>query len=397
MIDPATITYLAVSDSTGAVPSQFYINHPITVTIGLVPKDAAADHPVYFGLVEKDGAQPAGQLTSTCLLGSFQASYVRGTDPNQPTLFKQQVVVPEECLGTGKTSRTYRLWVALDPVMTSNDDLDDVSPDDFNTQFFNEAQEDSDMKGRNALCKTDKGTPGCVLDVVVAPSPGHNLVLSALETRSSVAVLPPDCAVDYASPPIAVKSDVTIYGSTAYPEDTSTSTRANNLSSAGGAGAVANVRYSICPAGPKQAGTDDSALPGCASGTSYVDLKLLGPRAAKGALVDSATLESLTTDNHASLNHQLYLPPGSEACRRVTGGVGGFGELEQVRHLHSSLVRRRGVYGGGAYGCTDGQLQVDSHQDGAFDPRSQRGLELLVCQELVPARRKRGHWPLGVV
>ncbi len=323
--DEGTIVSLRIGGEANEAASTFYVGHPIQVTISVTPTRAAHDHPVYVGLVEKLAPGAEHSEAQTCLLGGFDAFYQQdANDPTKPTRFTEEFRIPPDCLKDGDAQRVFNLWVAMNPLLETPDGGDPaygghVSSKDYNTQFFNDASLDLDGQDRNKLCKTEDGQEGCVLDVTVVGSPGHNLEYRSLQPESVVAVLPADCSVDHANPPLAINGIVYIFGSRAQDGQTAGQDPVNALEKAGGPGAKATISHALCPAGEKAANAAPEDPAPCVNGTSYVPLKFLGDHENETDFVETFEVTELVAGEPHEFHHQVYLPPGSEACLRATG------------------------------------------------------------------------------
>lgn len=167
--------------------SAVYVNHPLTVTLGVVSEGHPKDVHVTLGLMEKPAANATDEdlanLTS-CIIAGTQV-HLAGDGTETFTEFRG--VVPKECLEEG-TERTFNLQLVVDLIEEKMGD--DDAP---KIIVFNEREKDHPVIKRCVLYGTgdDHEVEGCTIDLVVKPSPGINVALTHAEPSSSVVVVYP--------------------------------------------------------------------------------------------------------------------------------------------------------------------------------------------------------------
>lgn len=303
--DGGVITYLRLSDGHDRVLPAYAVDHPVRLTIRIRARAESHEHSLFFGLVEKLPAEAGRDQAHTCLIDAFQVQYHdAGADG---TTFVHDAVLPEAC---HKPGATFNLWVAMNPAVSKEGAPGQTSGKDYNTQFFNALYEDMDGEDRNRLCRGDDGNAGCVIDLKVEDSPGMNVRVDRFSPRSSVAAVPADCRVEPAEPPISATTELRIVGARPYDSVRPTAGPVEALSSGG----ALQLRYSLCPAGGQ--------APGCAPGTSWATLSILGTADEPSKLVEFDAVRNMAVAMPDLRHHDLYAPPGSVACERLTGAGG---------------------------------------------------------------------------
>lgn len=312
------ITYLLATDETGAIATDFGVDHPLTVTMHLKPTEAVNAHHVVVGLVEKlpDGTPGRGHA---CTLGAFYAEYgmqlVDGRFEAAPTEFVRRFPMSPDCLPLATKKLDFNLWVALDPPESPADN--DALYDGTNhVQFFNRHMVDTDRMGRNIHCVVDGAAPGCVQDIRLDVQGGADVVLEGFETNSSVGSIRTDCVVDFSEPMFAANGRLTLWGVANEPHEFGEEPP-DGLDLAGANGNPVVIKYSICPADPDDLDKTGRHLR-CAPDTTESPLAFAGEGAATTRLVEQAEIFSLPPAASHPFHHAFYAPPESEACERLT-------------------------------------------------------------------------------
>lgn len=167
--------------------SEVYVDHPIHVGFGAISEGAEKDVMVTLGLMEKpaDDATDADlQNLTSCILQGVQI-HLRGDGTEQVTEF--DTVIPPECLD-GASERTFNFQLIVDLV----EDQTGQSPREKILVFNEREKEDPiNQKCHRLSSEGDDEGPGCVVDLVLKPSPGLNIALASAEPSSSVVVVYP--------------------------------------------------------------------------------------------------------------------------------------------------------------------------------------------------------------
>lgn len=207
-----------VSSLTTDRPSgaAVYVNHPLQVTFGATSLGVEKDVLVTLGLMEKpaDGATDDDlQNLKSCILQGAEI-HLRGDGTEQFTQFN--AVVPPECLDGGP-ERTFNFQLIVDLVenTTGQDATEKIL-------VFNQRDQNNPI---NQKCHrydpdTDSQVAGCAVDLLVKPTPGLNIALTAAEPSTSVVVAYPQAQGPDVTPgqtetprgALSIKTDVRAFG-----------------------------------------------------------------------------------------------------------------------------------------------------------------------------------------
>ena len=191
--------------------------------------------------------------------------------------------------------------------------------DDVNTQFFNTESIDTDGKDRNAKCIGPDGKAGCVIDISLdSPPAEHDVRLVTMTSNSSIGAVPSDCSIDPTIPLADLHGAIVMYGHDPHTGSALGELPVNGVTHAGGSKEhPVEMHYDLCPRGVP----DSHGVVGCAAGTTYAPLKLLGDASAANGLLNFAPFEKLVVGQPADFHHHLFAASGSDACNRVTGAA----------------------------------------------------------------------------
>jgi hypothetical protein len=209
-------TYVSSLTTDRPSGSAVFVNHPLQVTFGAVSQGVARDVLVTLGLMEKpaDGATDDDlQNLKSCILQGANV-HLSGDGTEQFTQFA--AVVPPECLDGGP-ARTFNFQLIVDLV-------EDTTGEDPSEKIlvFNEREQNDPI---NQKChRTDPLTnvdlAGCAVDLVVSPTPGLNVALTAVQPSTSVVVAyppaqDPSVPAGQAETPrgaLSIRADLRAYG-----------------------------------------------------------------------------------------------------------------------------------------------------------------------------------------
>lgn len=322
--DLGTIVFLDVTDENGGHPAELHAGHPIIVTVhidlleGVSPDQLTS---VQVGLMKKLAPEEDHANGRACYLGALHhpGKGLVGTGSG-PVVLSAKLHIPETCLVEDETSDTFNVWVALNPAT----ELDypegtPVPQEELNTQFFTAEGHDTEGTDRNSLCLDRNKTPGCVLDLTVTRSPGHNVELEELSVASSVLVLPWDaCQRDAVKPAAAVvEADLNLLIHGSLPDDGQAATDEfhNPLVELLGQGEAVELKAALCP-------RDDDGE--CNQGTDYLPLLITGRSLDEngkpdGKEADSVQVTELVVGQDHSFALDLHVDPQSNLCSNLVG------------------------------------------------------------------------------
>lgn len=295
--DGGVIVSVGLDGLSGKPLAQYMVNHPARFSLTIKPSGPVETHHLQVGLIEENGEQ------RSCMIGDWHVTY--GIDPqvkDNTFHLAERVVIPDDCLGD-LDSGVYNLWVGIDPLM--EDELAAGVGKEFNTQFFDVAGTDLNNEDRNALCVGPHGEPGCVAQVNLVPSNGHNLEASRISTSSSIGTLDGVCSVDGAMPLFLAHTQLYLDGSRAQDGKTEGTDAADTLSQI--IGGQVGLQYDICPRDP--------VTGACAPKTSWAPLSI----GSKGGLLDGAVVSQMLSGEPSEHDHPLYAQPDGVACARIVG------------------------------------------------------------------------------
>lgn len=205
-------------NSLKATPAMgdVFVNHPFTVRVGFKGTGNTNQVHLSVGLMQKP---PSGAAATNTELATLKSCLVAGGQVNVLGSGTQQFadltgVVPPECLGTD-ASRTMNLMVIVDATEDTT-----TQGDDNKWTIYNVKNAADPLHSKCRTPDPDTGTPGCVIDLTMKPSPGLDLALTSATPGSSVIVLPPASASPHlrpggserAKPLVTVESSVISYG-----------------------------------------------------------------------------------------------------------------------------------------------------------------------------------------
>ena len=342
MTDLGTITHLDLTSEDGKILGEYHAGHPVTVTVHVkLNQGISPDYlqKVHVGLVKKIGANDNLANGWSCYLGSLHhpdKSIIRNS--NKDVVLSGILPIPENCLSPDTTSAIFNVWVAVNPAT----ELDHprgtpVAQEDLNTQFFISNPERTHNAGQNPLCLDRNGTPGCVLDLLVSKSPGHNVDMRRLDVSSNVFALSRD-ACDVAAPHLAnaaIEADVglTIFGADADDGSAPVTTFKNPLDSLLGPGEAVRLRADLCPRAPDGA---------CVIDAGYLPLVMSGPPlgttdAPDSPFFDSLAITNLVPNRDHSYSVDLHVDPKGKLCQELVGGAGQLGGWSQYTAFNLRL------------------------------------------------------------
>jgi hypothetical protein len=229
-------------------------------------------------------------------------------------VFDTHYAIPEDCL-TDDETEVFNLWVAINPARGGDGE---VHEDDVNTQFFNRFYEDSDGEDRNMLCLDRDGTPGCIYDLTLSASPGHNLEINAVEMDSSVMTFSSDhCTIeDPSDAHLPLELELKLFGSDAHDGINTDHDYHDPMTELLGATGSVEVKFAMCPRGD---GGDclDTQYPLFISATDDEGVELID---------DSHATVNMIPHQPSRTTLDLYVGQDSELCDALSGDDDFFAE-----------------------------------------------------------------------
>lgn len=312
LADGPTIVGLEVATTTGDPIRNIAVDHPIHVDLWLAPvagDTTIHDNVYHIGLVEKHAVGANHSTMHTCQLGTLRTPHgPDAVDEFGRVHVRGDFVVPDHCLADATAGRLFNLWVSANPALEGvHDEAGGVHSQDYNTQFFNAEQLDTDGKNRNLLCIGPNGVPGCVIDLNVHPSPGRDIEFRNLWVDSSVFSVWPDCSLATGHPDIETHLDLRMWGQDSFTDTVGGELPADVLDE------ELRITYSLCPR--------DEASGACTAGTNYHALGVLGHP-------DHAQTPDLPVQSYAPLrdmhaaapqrtHHDLHVENDPELCHNL--------------------------------------------------------------------------------
>jgi hypothetical protein len=326
-----TILRLAVTDEHDHPLEQYEVHHPIRIKFTI--KATAADHhdQIVVGLVEKHEAGSDHMDVSTCRLGEFHIDFyahdVDGEAGADNFVIEKDFIVPDDCLPDGAGEKVFNLWVSENPAKDDHPSAvarGGVALGDYNTQFFNAEQIDTDGLDRNQSCIGPDGEPGCIIDVKVVGSSGDDLKIKEVRYESSVFTVTNNCETDllnHGQPHFEVFSTLKMHGATSYDGMTEDAVPMDVLQN------NAKVEYAICPRARTSADSD------CLDGHDYQPLSVSGHTAMDDGMdrAGSGPVDQLYADTPHVKIHDLHVDPNSDLCDTINTGDWADYHLYNVR------------------------------------------------------------------
>ncbi|MBL9004863.1 MAG: C-type lectin domain-containing protein [Myxococcales bacterium] len=205
-------------NSLKATPASgdIFVNHPFSVRVGFKGTGNTNQVELQVGLMQRP---PSGAAATNTELATLKSCIVATKQVNVLGSGTQQFaditgVVPPECLEMD-SSRVVNLMVVVDPVQDTT-----TQGDDNKWTIYNVKNASDPLHQKCRTPDPGTGTPGCVIDLTVRPSPGLDLALASATPGSSVVVLPPagtspnlrPGGSERPKPMVTVESSVIAYG-----------------------------------------------------------------------------------------------------------------------------------------------------------------------------------------